>query len=224
MRNIKKLGASSLYSPNKDQDGTLNLSYSNRTRILNIHLGSSKSPVLEIPFAGRAGFSNETTHTYIALLKKAVQTHALVYSNNETVFIENLIDEQKLPSILEYTAEIAFLALKIKEGRYSDFKNRVVHDFGLKEMCFKKVCSPYYKRGHFKARVKLMNDKRVMVRACKEHTALSELSQHVIHDLVAHEYTNNNEKRASQLMTLASRLAFIAKIIDPDFNPEKQLV
>jgi hypothetical protein len=223
MRNIESAESSLLYSSNKDLDGALKLKYSNRTRILKIFHEPTQSTVLEISFAGRSGFTSDAINTYICLFKKATETHALVFSNNETLHIADIIDLQKLPAILEYAAEISFLALEIEQGCYKKFAARIKHDFTLKEMCLRKVTSAHYKRGHFKARVKLINEKHVMIRACKPHSALKELSQKVIHELVAHEYTNNNEKRASQLMTLASRLAFIAKIIDPKFLPEKQL-
>lgn len=151
-------------------------------------------------------------------IEKSSQIKALVLSNNTTINLVSTLESERLPLILESVAEMALLSYDISQNRLAAFTRDLCLLQGIESAFVKKMSCQRSNTQYYKARVCTENGHETMARAPSLAGVLRALSEHIIQDILPHEFSTRN-KTTENLLTLSSKLALISRIIDQKYKP-----
>jgi hypothetical protein len=161
---------------------------------------------------------------YVMQLDKAIQVHALMYSNNRTTDLTSVVGAEKLPTFFLNSAELALHANYLRLKNFRAFRMNFAQDFSDIKFTIKRVkgtmCSlPFYtSSAHFK------NGPEVLARGSRLHKTLFRMSRAITTDLLSDSRIYNAPQQAYSLMKVAGDLNVIGCILDEKFNPNDSIL
>ncbi len=157
---------------------------------------------------------------FIQHLEKATQIKALMLSSNETIKLCQTIVPEKLTAIAKSVSKLALNSYDLGTERITNFTKLIRRSYGLKEFEISYIdhessgAKPYYK-----AKIVSCRDNCVVVREDTMHQILKKLSEKILSDLIALEFSSRNNNCSEQLLRLSARINVMSKIIDDRFDP-----
>ncbi|MAE52143.1 MAG: hypothetical protein CMH27_10070 [Micavibrio sp.] len=160
---------------------------------------------------------------FIRQLEKATQIKALMLSNNTTIKLCQTIVPDKLSAIAKSVSKLALNSFDLSTNRIEKFSKLVRRSYGLNE--FEIAYIDHLTSGsYYKAKIVSSRDNCVIVRQDDLATTLQDLSEGIIRDLIALEFSSRHNGTSEQLLRLSTRLSVMSKIVNEKFLPEKYLM
>ncbi len=161
--------------------------------------------------------------TYVESLDKANQIKALMYSNNATINLAEIMDDERVASLIETTASISRCAFDLHTHNFERFSKMLCQKFDLKNVKIKKFRSRRKENELYLARIQTRYNNSVCVRACTLTGLTAALSERTLRDLITMEFGHSYNNSAHSLLNVSSKLATISHILDQNFIPERKL-
>jgi len=159
---------------------------------------------------------------FITQLEKATQIKALMLSNNTTLRLCQTIVPEKLSAIAKSVSKLALNSFDLSSGRIEKFSKLVRRSYGLKEFEISYIDNQA-SGSYYKAKIVSCRDNFVIVREDNMPDTLKKLSEGILSDLIALEFSSRNNSCSEQLLRLSTRLSVMSKIVSDVFIPEKYL-
>lgn len=158
---------------------------------------------------------------YVRIFEKTNQIKALTYSNNTTTDLGRTVPPERISAIIGSTARLSRYAYDLQKDRLDDFSEKFCGDTGLKVMKIKKFSSRAGASAFYSAKMQTVRNNTVSAHGCLIHSLLAGLVEKTLHDLLAAESGHRFQRSAQKLMTVASELATLCKIMDENFIPAR---
>lgn len=159
---------------------------------------------------------------FIKQLEKATQIKALMLSNNMTLRLCQTIVPDKLSAIAKSVSKLALNSYDLSTDRINHFSKLVRRSYGLKEFEIAEIDNQA-SGSYYKAKIVSCRDNFVIVREDTMPDTLKKLSEGILSDLIALEFSSRNNICSEQLLRLSTRLSVMSKIVNDAFIPEKYL-
>ena len=160
---------------------------------------------------------------FIHLIEKTTQIQSLMFSNNATCDITEIMTHRRMKSYLEHVVELARAALYLKNGHYGAFAETLCTDFELRALTIQNLNKGYSANDFFKITLKTRRGNEVMCEGFYLRNCLSILSQKIISDLLIVETSNNFQADAHRLLKLSSDLSMLSLVLDEQFVPRRKI-
>jgi hypothetical protein len=193
--------------------------YKAQSKLLNIVPLHEKRILVHLQFDEHLA---KTPLAYIEILEKTNQINALMYSNNATLNLAEIMEGARIASLIETSVDISRRAYDLKTMNFERFADHFRHYSDLKNVNIKKFTCSRQENEFYLARIQTHRDNSVCVRACTLSGLTAALSERMLHDLIAMElgrYNNN----ARHLLHVSTKLSTISRIVDENFIPQHKL-
>ncbi len=193
--------------------------YNAHLKALQISRAGSCLPLVFLEFEGLA--SREPTE-FVRLFDKTTQINALKFSNNTTVNLAETLDDAKLPAILRRTFNVTFYAHDLKNEKFTNFQERFVNEHDLKRLDIVRADgtagTPFYL-----ATVETQRRNMAAVRSSTLHGLASYLSDRIVEDIIAKEFSYNADSWVHKLLNTASVLSTLSYVLNDRFEPSRKM-
>lgn len=159
---------------------------------------------------------------FIKQLEKATQIKALMLSNHTTLKLCQTIVPDKLSAIAKSVSKLALNSFDLSTDRINNFSKLIRRSYGLKEFEIAEIDNQA-SGSYFKAKIISCRGNFVIVREDTMPETLKKLSEGILSDLIALEFSSRNNVCSEQLLRLSTRLSVMSKIVNDAFIPEKYL-
>lgn len=157
------------------------------------------------------------------IFERAMQVTALMLSNYTTHQLVEVMEENRIKSILIETARVARHALDLEDEHFSCFEESFCKDYGVRKIGIRKVQGHESQSFLYFGGLETHQQNRIATEAETLSLLLSSLSDKVIHDLLAREIRYNNKAAPHQLMALSYKLTLLSQVVNRNFIPENYL-
>lgn len=198
-----------------------NYSYIAQSNALNIYRNENGCKTLKITLPSKIA---EDPLLFINQLEKATQIKALMLSNNHTIRLCQTIVPDKLAAIAKSVSKLALNSFDLSIGNTEKFSKLIRRSYNLKEFEIQRIEHDSSIQPYYKAKIVSCKDHCVILREDNLHQALKELSERILSDLIALEFSSKTNVCSEQLLRLSTRLNVMSKIVNEKFFPEKFLV
>jgi hypothetical protein len=161
---------------------------------------------------------------FINHLEKATQIKALMLSNNHTVRLCQTIVPDKLGAIAKSVSKLALNSFDLSTGNTNKFSRLIRRSYNLKEFDINLIEHDAAIPAYYKAKIVSCKDNCVVVREDTLPDLLKNLSERILMDLIALEFSSRTNSCSEQLLRLSTRLNIMSKIVNDTFFPEKFLM
>lgn len=159
---------------------------------------------------------------YVQLYEKTSQIKALKYSNNGSTNLEKTLTDAMLMPILDTTAQISGYAFNLRKGAFTSFrKDFLDHQSHIRDT----VIDETRTAGgaiFYAARLATKKGNAAASRSSTLHAAISYLSDKVIQDIIAREFSYNQHDGIYRLMATASILSTLSLTLNDRFDPKRR--
>lgn len=160
---------------------------------------------------------------YVESLDKTNRIKALMYSNNTTVNLAEVLDSSRITSLVKTTARISRCAFDLSTKNYRRFAAMFCEDFDLKSIKIKKFYSRETDGELYLGRIQTRYNNSVCARACSLVGLTAALSDRTLRDLITMEFGHSYNNSAHALLNASAKLSTISRILDENFIPERKL-
>ncbi|MGH1399037.1 MAG: hypothetical protein ACRBCT_07475 [Alphaproteobacteria bacterium] len=161
--------------------------------------------------------------SYIRSFDKTCQIKALMYSNNRSIDLSDVMEAARLKAMLRNAARTSRYAYDLGQDNLKRFCKGFARDFDFKAINIKHFTSGDGRQTFFVARLHTRHDNSVCVRACSLSGIMAALSQRTLHDLITMEFGHRFGASADNLLIAASKLSAISYILDENFIPKREI-
>lgn len=156
---------------------------------------------------------------YVRAVEKATQINALMFSNNKNIDLSDIFEETRLIPLLEACALLAKHSLDLIHGRFDHFEYSFSEIFEIKYLRLEKHVRAGAGASLYAGELKTMNNNTIQASSLCLHKVIGNLSEQILRDLVSKELSHRTEKAVHNLLSAASNLAIIGKVLDENFDP-----
>ena len=162
-------------------------------------------------------------HAYVAALDKTNQIKALMYSNNATINLAETIDEPRVSSLIDITAQISRYAYDLLTHEYDSFSALFCADYNLKALKLRQIPAHGTGKPFYVAKIQTQHNNSISVQGCTLPVITEALSDKTLRDLITMEFGHYFGNSAQNLLNASSKLSIISRVLDEDFTPAKRL-
>ena len=193
--------------------------YNATLKALQISRAGSCLPLVFLEFDGLA---SKDPIEFVRFFDKTTQIKALRFSNNTTVNLAETLDVSKLPAILKRIQNVTIYALQLKNERFTEFQTSMMLDHDLKRMEIVRADgtggTPFYL-----ATLETQRRNVAASRSSTLHGLASYLSDRIIEDIIAKEFSYNADSWVHKLLNTASALSTLSYVLNDRFEPSRKM-
>lgn len=194
----------------------LEYEYDAGSGVLDIAQARRNKPLLYIECDDRLT-SNPLSFT--CALEKATQINALVFSNNASTDLSDILGERHLKVMLETSAMQASYCYDLEHEDFELFETRFCENHHLRKLRLDKCTNLRGENAFFKGELQTRAQNSIETCGAKLFSVVKKLSNKTIDDLLANQYSYPANKEAQNLLAVSSNLSLISKILDKNFHP-----
>lgn len=198
-----------------------NYNYVAQTNALNIYRNENGCKTLNITLPAKIA---ENPLLFITHLEKATQIKALMLSNHATIRLCQTIVPDKLSAIAKSVSKLALNSYDLSMGNTDKFSKLIRRSYNLKHFDITKIEHESSPHPYYRAKIVSCRDNCVVVREDNLPDTLKNLSEKILSDLIALEFSSRTNICSEQLLRLSTRLNVMSKIVNENFSPEKFLL
>lgn len=194
--------------------------YDRNSKTVEIVDTPNEKPLLHLDLAE---YGTADARSFVSDIDKAAQIYAMMLSNNRTLSLCDLFEEQRLISILQNSADIARYSHDLQHLEFSRFSDGFCNSFQLKCLEIKRIESASARAPLYMAKIKTRQNNSTSAMSKTLHGIMRDLSEKTLSDLITAEYWSVNQSSAHNLLTVSSNLATISRVLDHRFSPHRRI-
>lgn len=157
--------------------------------------------------------------SFIAAMEKATQLNALVISNNKTIDLSEILEEQHLKTMLKAASYHAGYSCDLQRGAFNAFEERFCKAYCLHKICLNRSSAHIDRPRYYSAELKTNTQNSITSYGANLSSVIRSLSKKTVHDLVNTGFGHITDIEAQNLLAVSSNLSLISKILDKNFHP-----
>jgi hypothetical protein len=159
---------------------------------------------------------------FVNYFDKAAQIKALMLSNGGTINIAQTMETQRLRGIANTLFDHALFSLDLDAGKPRRFTATLAQLYDLKHFSIRHFTCTKSSTGYYRASLKTHGDNELVGRSLTLHGILMTVSDKIISELIALEFSSRNNS-AQNLLSLSSKLLTVGRILNEGFYPSMKI-
>lgn len=155
---------------------------------------------------------------FVSYFDKVSQIKALMLSNQTSVNIADTMESERLRGVLINTCSLAKSVCALTNDKLRSFVSSSKEMYELKHFSIKHLCCQASGEKYYRARLKTYNSNEIVARSITMHGVLMTLSEKIIRDLIALEFSTRHNT-ADNLLIFSSQLTTISRVMNQNFYP-----
>lgn len=158
----------------------------------------------------------------IQYFDKAAQIKALMLSNSSTINLSQTMEPRRLQGIANTLFDHALFAVDLDAGKFRRFTATLAHIYDLKHFSVKHFTCTKSATAYYRACLRTHNENELVGRSLTLPGILMTVSEKIISDLIALEFSTRNNS-AQNLLSLSAKLATVGRILNDGFYPSMKI-
>ncbi|MCD8571493.1 MAG: hypothetical protein LRY76_08275 [Alphaproteobacteria bacterium] len=186
---------------------------------LNISTQEGEKPLISLAVGKRI---HRKILSFIQYFEKAAQIKALMLSNGETINITQTMDHRRLRGIANTLFDHALFALDLGAGKKRRLTATLAHIYDLKHFSIRHFTCSKSSTAYYRASLKTHSGNELVGRSLTLHGLLMTVSEKIISELIALEFSSRNNS-AQNLLSVSAKLLTLSRILNDGFYPAMKI-
>lgn len=194
-------------------------SYKVGIKQLDVFIGQGDEHLLT--FKLRKGHAAQAQR-FVHYFDRAAQVKALMLSNHGTTNIAETMAPDRLRGVLNNTYNLSCHAHDLHNDNLRLYVRLTQSFYQLRHFSLKHLVCPTSGNAYYRAGLKTHSQNEVIARSMTLHGVLMTLSEKIVRDLIALEFSTRHNT-AYNLLTLSAQLSTISRVLNDHFYPSQKV-